>query len=66
MNKLPNQWEMVTFADVLEVNPRKFVDLDPDSQVTFVPMAAVSAVSGTIVDGLARPLREVNKGFKQF
>ena len=66
MNELPNQWEMVTFEDVVEVNPRKSVDLEPDSLVTFVPMAAVNEVTGTIVESTLRPLQEVNKGFKQF
>ncbi|MFC3324425.1 restriction endonuclease subunit S [Mesorhizobium cantuariense] len=66
MNELPKGWAQVTFEDVVEINPRKSVDLEPDDNVTFVPMAAVNEISGTIVNGVSRPLREVNKGFTQF
>ncbi len=66
MNKLPRGWINVTFEDVVDVNPRKSVDLTFDDMVTFVPMAAVSEISGSITNGVVRPLREVNKGFTQF
>ncbi|XTD38107.1 hypothetical protein AB4I99_22885 [Citrobacter murliniae] len=46
MNKLPRGWINVTFEDVVDVNPRKSVDLTFDDMVTFVPMAAVSEISG--------------------
>jgi len=64
--KLPHGWANVNIDDVAEVNPRKSLDLSLDDLVTFVPMAAVSEVSGTIVSPTNRPLKEVNKGFTQF
>lgn len=66
MRDLPNGWAEVTFEDVVEVNPRKSVDLNAEDPVTFVPMAAVSEFSGTIVRSTVKPLREVNRGFTQF
>lgn len=63
---LPEGWIHVEFKDVIEVNPRKSVDLNPDDFVTFVPMAAVSEVTGTIAEPQQRHLREVNKGFTHF
>lgn len=66
MDKLPRGWVSVNIDDVAEVNPRKSIDLSLDDLVTFVPMAAVSETSGTIVSPTIRPLREVNKGFTQF
>lgn len=66
MSKLPQGWVSVNIADVAEVNPRKSVDLSPDEFVTFVPMAAVSEITGAIATPMRRPLRQVNKGFTQF
>ncbi|HFU2361828.1 TPA: restriction endonuclease subunit S [Klebsiella variicola] len=66
MNNLPKGWTAVTFKDVAEVNPRKFVDLALEDIVTFVPMASVDEISGTIKTPTVRPLKEVNKGFTQF
>ena len=66
MSKLPKGWLQVAFEDVAEINPRKSVDLKPNETVTFVPMAAVNEVSGTIVEGVSRPLQEVNRGYTQF
>ena len=50
MGDLPKGWAQVAFKDVVEVNPRRSFDLEPDDMVTFVPMAAVSEISGAIVD----------------
>lgn len=66
MGDLPKGWAQVAFKDVVEVNPRRTFDLEPDDMVTFVPMAAVSEISGAIVDDVSRPLRDVTKGFTQF
>lgn len=66
MSDLPKGWTQVAFSDVLEVNPRRSFDLEPGDAVTFVPMAAVSEISGAIINGVSRPLREVVRGFTQF
>lgn len=66
MSNLPNGWTKVTIEEVAEVNPRKSVDLLPDDLVTFVPMAAVDEMSGTIARPKERTLKEVNKGFTHF
>ncbi len=66
MGDLPKGWAQVAFKDVVEVNPHRSFDLKPDDMVTFVPMAAVSEISGAIVDDVSRPLRDVAKGFTQF
>lgn len=66
LSNLPNGWTKVTVEKVAEVNPRKSVDLLPDDLVTFVPMAAVDEMSGTIARPKERPLKEVSKGFTHF
>ncbi len=66
MNKLPKSWLEVAIGDVAEVNPRKDVDLSGEELVSFVPMAAVDEVSGTITSAADRPYREVSKGFTHF
>ena len=65
--KLPEGWAQVTFEDVCELNPSKSVEgLLPETQVTFVPMPAVSAEAGAITRPQTRKYLEVAKGFTSF
>ena len=66
MNDVPDGWTVVSFEDVVQVNPRKASGMRADMRVSFVPMAAVSEVSGSIASAVPRPLREVSRGFRQF
>ncbi len=66
MNELPDTWSQVPISEVAEINPRKSVDLNGDDLVSFVPMAAVDEVSGTIAAPIDRPYSEVSKGFTHF
>lgn len=66
MSELPDTWAQVAISEVAEVNPRKSVDLNGDDPVSFVPMAAVDEVSGTIASPIDRPYSEVSKGFTHF
>ena len=66
MSELPDTWAQVPISEVAEVNPRKSVDLNSDDPVSFVPMAAVDEVSGTIVAPIDRAYSEVSKGFTHF
>lgn len=59
-------WTKVRLGDIAEINPRKSTDLGITDLVTFVPMAAVDEVSGTITQGVERPLEEVRSGYTQF
>ena len=66
MDDVPDGWTVVSFEDVVQVNPRKSSGLEGDMRVSFVPMAAVSEVSGSIESAVARPLGEVRTRFRQF
>jgi type I restriction enzyme S subunit len=66
MSSLPSGWIELAISDVAEVNPRKDVDLSTSDLVSFVPMAAVDEVSGTILSPIDRPYGEVSKGFTHF
>ena len=66
MSHLPESWLNVTIGDVADVNPRKNVDLTGDELVSFVRMAAVDEVSGTIAAPVDRPYLEVSRGFTHF
>lgn len=66
IGKLPDTWAATKLSDVCQINPRGKSGLAEDDYVSFVPMAAVSEFSGTIVDAESRPLREVQKGFTPF
>jgi type I restriction enzyme S subunit len=62
-------YRKVKISDVCSVNPTtrgKLNDLENDMQVTFVPMPAVSAEMGTIVEPEIKALKEVRKGFTYF
>lgn len=66
MSELPNSWVEPAFSEVVEVNPRKNVALSASDLVSFVPMAAVDDVTGTIISPVDRPYGEVSKGFTHF
>jgi len=46
---LPNGWAAAGLGEIAGVNPRTFrTDVTPDTEVSFVPMAAVEAGSGLL------------------
>lgn len=61
-------WEDVTIKDVCIINPKRtdVSGYSDDTLVTFIPMSAVSEVTGTIVEPLLKPLAEVRKGYTNF
>lgn len=65
---IPENWVWTRLHSVVSINPLKkqVFDLDPETPVTFVPMAAVDDVSGEITASTQRPLLEVKTGFTQF
>jgi type I restriction enzyme S subunit len=55
--------KLVRLGDVAQINPRfDKSSLADDTQVSFVPMAAVGAADGKIDTSTARPFAEVKKG----
>ncbi|WP_322896279.1 MULTISPECIES: restriction endonuclease subunit S [unclassified Yoonia] len=66
MSGHPTTWENVPISEIAEVNPRKNVELTGDDLVSFVPMASVDEVSGTIAAPIDRQYNEVSKGFTHF
>lgn len=68
IDDLPEGWLLVPFPEICQINPPKPARdaLTPDTPVTFVPMPAVDADSGTIRASMARPFSEVRKGFTAF
>jgi type I restriction enzyme S subunit len=63
-----NHWPLKSIGDVCEVNPRlpRGHGISDDQTVSFVPMAAVDELSGTIVGSQDRPFSEVRKGYTHF
>lgn len=59
-------WTAPKLSDICQINPRGPSGLAEDTEVSFVPMAAVSELSGTIVAAVTRPFHEVKKGFTPF
>ena len=65
---LPSAWRMARLGEECVINPRRPVDLPrSDAALTsFVPMAAVSALDGSITNPELRPFSEVRKGYTYF
>ena len=68
MSELPEGWALASLTDVCELNPGKPKSdaLKANTQVTFVPMAAVDADSGIIKSPSVREYASVSKGFTSF
>ncbi len=66
--ELPEGWELTTVASAFELNPRKVPKeaLPEDAPVTFVPMPAVDAETGTIAAPQPQPFGKVRKGYTSF
>ncbi len=58
-------WPLRSIEEVAEINPAPSA-VDPMATVTFVPMAAVDGVTGTIASAVERFASEVSRGYKQF
>ena len=63
---LPQGWVETTLGQIATFNPKHDPDLDRSLTVSFVPMAAVSEISGSIVSSTSRVLSEVWTGFTHF
>lgn len=66
-DRLPSGWVRARLAEVAAINPRNPDALPAaDTIVSFVPMAAVHAMSGRIDTHETRPWRAVRKGYTRF
>ena len=63
-----NSWEEKELGEVCKVNPPKIntKNLSNDLEVSFFPMAALSEITGEIVNPEIRPLEKVKNGFTNF
>lgn len=61
-------WPLVSLEEIAQINPRErsWIDLPDTTEVSFVPMQAVSEVSATIERQERRKLSEVRRGFTPF
>ena len=66
--ELPEGWEMVELQEVAEINPKKseIREVSDGTEITFVPMAAVSEYTGTIESPEIKKLGKVRKGYTYF
>src|SRR5882672_3349022 len=62
------KWTKVVLNEIAEINPRfpKSGELSSETIVSFVPMSAVSEVSGSIIQEETRSFGEVQNGFTYF
>ncbi|WP_172423168.1 restriction endonuclease subunit S [Paenibacillus larvae] len=66
--KIPYGWKHVILSDVVQVNPRrtKLQHISDEQECTFVPMGAVSEISGTIEEPEVKSFVIVKKGYTYF
>lgn len=67
-SKLPSRWILTSIGGICDVNPRfnKPSDFDDGTLVSFVPMAAVDEIAGTIANPEIRPVGAVWHGYTRF
>ena len=66
-DSLPRGWAITPLSDIAEINPRGPDRLPNDADlVSFVPMAAVEAMSGRLSSRDLREWKTVKKGFTRF
>ena len=65
--EMPQGWVQTTLGEILTLNPRLW-EAEPaeDDLVSFVPMAAVEAISGKIDTSRSQPWKAVKKGYTSF
>jgi type I restriction enzyme, S subunit len=63
---LPKGWIQATIGELCDLNPKHNGELSDETPVSFVPMAAVSDILGTITESQVRTLGEVRKGYTHF
>lgn len=65
--EIPNNWVWTTLGDISEVNPKKVsLSYDDEEQISFVPMKAVSEITGKIEDLEFERYGKLKKGYTQF
>ena len=63
---IPDNWMWIKLGDVAKVNPPKISNRLIPKSVSFVPMAAVSGITGTIEDMQESLSEKVSKGYTSF
>lgn len=66
--ELPPKWVLTSIGAICDINPRlnRPSDFDNDTLVSFIPMAAVDEITGTIANPEIRPVGEVWRGYTRF
>ena len=64
-SELPKGWRWAALSEICEINPRRPRNLavGPETEVTFVPMSAVSDQFAAITGAVERPYQEVSRGY---
>jgi type I restriction enzyme, S subunit len=64
---LPSGWSWTKIGEIAEVNPSmNYSSIDPNIEVSFVPMSAVDENSGTIMSPEIMSLEQARKGHTKF
>jgi type I restriction enzyme S subunit len=67
LSALPEGWCWAKLGEVAAANPpTSFDSIEPDSEMPFIPMAAVTEETGVINISGRRLAREVAKGYMRF
>lgn len=60
-------WRWVKLGEVCELNPRRpYIERKDNTPTSFIPMDAVDARSGTVINKIVLPYHEIKKGYTYF
>ena len=64
--ELPEGWAWTRVGEITEVNPKLEYELANNTEVSFLPMRSVEAMTGKISLSIIKPYEEIRKGFTHF
>ena len=64
--KIPKHWNNQSLEDIAVINPSPKRDIDPQMDVTFLPMRNVQEQTGKFDTSLTRKFMDVKKGYRYF
>ncbi|GFM33720.1 restriction endonuclease subunit S [Desulfovibrio subterraneus] len=65
-SNIPNGWAWASIEQVSQLNPKHPKAIEDNTEISFVPMASISDITGEIVASEIRTLGSVRKGYTHF
>jgi len=63
---LPDSWALEPIGNLCDINPKHSKELPDELEISFVPMASVDEITGTIQKHQAKEVQKVRRGYTHF